>query len=98
MEEAEPGSIQDIYGRLLAIEHLLTTVMASQAKTFPNGAVAQTLDDPQHAIEIYGQIDMPDGGVMKDGYLTAALRRSLAEYLGRAARIRDSWHQEPGGE
>src|SRR5215213_10010600 len=83
------------YGKVLALETLVVTLLASHARTFPNGVAAQMLGDPNAAAKEYGRIMGADGSDLPAGYLTRA-KEEVACTRFRRHRVR-CFHGTGGG-
>jgi len=82
------------YGKVLALETLVVTLLASHARTFPNGVAAQMLGDPNAAAKEYGRIMGADGSDLPAGYLTRAKEEAIQYCLSSAQLTIDAWDEK----
>ena len=88
-DELQDDPVADLYGRVLAMEALLTRLLASHGKMHPRGVAARMIED------INGVVGRVRSGLPKGAErLCTVTELHLRHYLSRAKDLRDGRQNE----
>jgi hypothetical protein len=83
-DEPPDDSTADLYGRVIALEALVTRLLASHAQMYPRGVAARMLADIDGVVENV-KSRLPEGAEV----LRTVMEPHLRHYLNRAKGLRD---------
>jgi hypothetical protein len=84
IDEIQDDPAADLYGRVIALEALVTRLLASHAQMHPRGVAARMLAD------IEGVVDNVKGRLPEEAEaLRTVMEPHLRHYLNRAKGLRD---------
>lgn len=83
-DNPEDNPAVDLYGRALALEAIVTRLVASHAQMHPNGVAARMLADIEGVVDTVKD-GLPEGAEA----LSTVIESHLRHYLSRAKELRD---------
>jgi hypothetical protein len=87
---SEIDIVADLTGTVFALEEIVIHLLASQARTQPDGFARKIFGDPDNAVAILGTISHR-AGQLPPGFLTAAKEEALRRIVTNAKAKLKEW-------